>query len=334
MEVISRMRNAKGRKVSDKWSSDKDIDRISKLPDSILQHILRFLSTEEAVRTSILSKRWEPLWISITSTIFSMPCEMIFKRDLFMNFVERVLLLRNSSDLKYFALLCDVLNDASRINTWILYALKHNVRKLFLALCGLQEPYLFPPCLFSCDSLEHLSVEMSLLTQKMGRVLKLPYSIHLSSLKSLYLKHVTFENDCSMQRLFSSCPVLENLTLALCKWENVEAVCISAPRLRKLSICERENYRDNCQKLIFGMSLESFIYIGGFLSDYCFYDSTSLIKAYFDVGCAKRITTEGVKRHRGDAYRANKFLRGLSHTKNLSLTPYTLKVQLHCLLNG
>jgi hypothetical protein len=29
---------------------------------------------------------------------------------------------------------------------------------------------------------------------------------------------------------------------------------------------------------------------------------------------------------RGDAYRENKFLRGLSHTKNLSLTPYILKV--------
>jgi hypothetical protein len=64
---------------------------------------------------------------------------------------------------------------------------------------------------------------------------------------------------------------------------------------------------DNCQKLIFRMSLEIFIYIGELLSDYCFYDSTSLIKAHLDVGCGKHIT-EGVKRHIGDAYRANKFL--------------------------
>ena len=79
---------------------------------------------------------------------------------------------------------------------------------------------------------------------------------------------------------------------------------------------------NNCQKLIFRISLEIFIYIGELLSDYCFYDSTSLIKAHLDVGC-KKLITEVVKRHKGDAYRANKFLRGLSHTKNLSLTPYT-----------
>ena len=331
MEAITQTRNAKGRKVSEKWSTNEGIDRISKLPDSILQHILTFLPTRDAVGTSILSKRWEHLWMSITSFVFCMPCELIYKRDLFMNFVERVLMLRDSSDIKYFALACDVLCDASRINTWILYALQHNVRKLFLALCGLLDAHTFPPCLFNCDSLEDLTLEMSRSTQKMGRVLKLPRSVCFSSLKSLYLKYVTFEGDYSTKRLFSGCPVLENLTLALCKWENVEAVCVSAPMLRNLTIYETEN-RDNCQKLIFGTSLQSFIYIGGLLSDYCFYDSTSLIKAYFDVGCGSFIT-ERATRHRGDAYRANKLLRGLSHVKNLALTPYTLKVQLHCLLN-
>jgi hypothetical protein len=49
---------------------------------------------------------------------------------------------------------------------------------------------------------------------------------------------------------------------------------------------------DNCQKLIFGMSLEIFIYIGELLSDYSFYDLTSLIKAYLDVGFGKLITEE------------------------------------------
>ena len=53
---------------------------------------------------------------------------------------------------------------------------------------------------------------------------------------------------------------------------------------------------DNCQKLIFRMSLEIFIYIGELLIDFCFYDSTSLIKAHLDVGCEKHIT-EVVKRH-------------------------------------
>ncbi|XP_057417782.1 putative F-box/FBD/LRR-repeat protein At5g25850 [Lotus japonicus] len=44
-----------------------DDGRISTLPDGILHHILSFLSIEEAVATSALSKTWMPLWLSLTS---------------------------------------------------------------------------------------------------------------------------------------------------------------------------------------------------------------------------------------------------------------------------
>ncbi|KAF3779708.1 putative FBD-associated F-box protein [Nymphaea thermarum] len=44
--------------------------RINELPDEILLHMLCFLPIKDAVRTSILSKRWMYLWMGIPSLVF------------------------------------------------------------------------------------------------------------------------------------------------------------------------------------------------------------------------------------------------------------------------
>ncbi|CAL5201559.1 unnamed protein product [Lathyrus oleraceus] len=45
-------------------------ERISELHDSILCHILSFLPTKHAATTSILSKRWKSLWLSVLTLDF------------------------------------------------------------------------------------------------------------------------------------------------------------------------------------------------------------------------------------------------------------------------
>ncbi|KAF3961841.1 hypothetical protein CMV_013580 [Castanea mollissima] len=66
--------------------------------------------------------------------------------------------------------------------------------------------------------------------------LRLPYSIFFPSFKILTLKHIIFPDDQSTQRLFSGCPVLEELTLDDCYWDNINAISISAPMLKSLVI--------------------------------------------------------------------------------------------------
>lgn len=49
---------------------DRRVDWISILPDPLLHHILSFLDTKWAIRTSILSKRWKYIWTSIPNFDF------------------------------------------------------------------------------------------------------------------------------------------------------------------------------------------------------------------------------------------------------------------------
>ncbi|XP_048599229.1 putative F-box protein At1g67390 [Brassica napus] len=50
----------------------ENVDRISKLPDDMLLKILKSLSTEKAVQTSLLSKRWEGVWKQMPYLFFDM----------------------------------------------------------------------------------------------------------------------------------------------------------------------------------------------------------------------------------------------------------------------
>ena len=59
-----------------------DDDRISALPDEILQLMLSHLTTEEATRTSVLSNPWLTLWMHTPRLDFNpaVPCPFDKKR--------------------------------------------------------------------------------------------------------------------------------------------------------------------------------------------------------------------------------------------------------------
>lgn len=75
--------------------------------------------------------------------------------------------------------------------------------------------------------------------------------------------NIRFVDGHSIQHLVSSCPNLQKLTLYDCDWDNVEAVCISAPMLKFLVIFDVTNNEDSsgCEVVIFGMNVGFFYYV-------------------------------------------------------------------------
>ncbi|XP_026426189.1 F-box/LRR-repeat protein At3g59200-like [Papaver somniferum] len=191
-------------------------DRISKLPDPFVHHILSFLPTKCAVSTTILSKRWENVWVSIPVLDFldMGPRRIILtggraydeqatmlETYKFMDFMDRVLIQRNMLNIKKFCLNCENgYFDRKRVNSWITTAMK----------CEVEEFILFGEQYW----------------------LELPDSISLPRLKIFRLTEIIFDDEKLARKLFSSCPVLEELYLTNCGWENFDFISFSAPALK------------------------------------------------------------------------------------------------------
>ncbi|XP_025828383.1 F-box/LRR-repeat protein At3g26922-like [Panicum hallii] len=173
-------------------------DRISALPDAVLQHALGFLPVREAVRTCVLARRWRHLWRSL-------PClrivdvEVLGSVNELTRFVNRILLLRDPGsaldgcefDLRGFEYV-----DPVSVDLWIRHALLLRARVLSLSVrwTPLYKPF---------DS-QYLS------------------TLHLNGVQ---LSHNAL--DCS------SCPMLEDLEITL---SDIYAREICSPFSKRLSI--------------------------------------------------------------------------------------------------
>lgn len=167
-----------------------DQDRISRLPDGILSHILSFLPTKYAALTRILSNRWQSVWASVPNLDFDdshlfnpdsqNPCPEIC----FVNFVTRVLLLRNnvSCSIHTFRLTCwhGYEYDRSLLNSWVCSAIANGVRELHLRYRRLEwdQPVELPRSLLRCEKLEVLTLHSNF-------CIRFPDSICLLSLRVL-----------------------------------------------------------------------------------------------------------------------------------------------------
>ncbi|KAL7129242.1 hypothetical protein ABFS83_13G052200 [Erythranthe nasuta] len=213
--TISKKHRRRRRKHSHGKRNTVPIDRLTDLPDSVICHILSFLSTQESVATSILSRRWRYLWSYVPNLFF---------RNENQGTIDRVISLHKLQTINSFSIRKDDWeNDQlDSLDSFAAFAVGRNVRKIDLYFYC-EEP--LPRCLFTCKTLVFLSLNCCGLVV-VSSVACLP------RLKILRLMNLDYEADECIPNLISGCPVLEELTI---KSDGDMDYCnVSSPTIKKL----------------------------------------------------------------------------------------------------
>lgn len=315
----------------------RGVDRISDLPDAIVCHILSFLPTIYAVLTSLVSRRWANLWKSLPNLDFDNQDFPAKLTDRFARVVDRLLYFRGSSDIRKLRLhikQCENLSsrDFSRILRCIRSAIRHNIVELDLLLLfrnhqtyGLE----MPQRVFMCKTLEVLTVYSDLISYPP------PTTGCFPSLKVLHVSVFGLDHG-SLDKLFSYCPVLEDLTLdgifPYCQFLNIN---ISAPELKTLKIWLHNSIENggSCLNKFFiaAPKLEN-LELTNSVSSYYYLESTkSLRRARIQFKYGERDRKYGFGEqddHVGFATRATALLAEICNVKYLYLETHARS---HCL---
>ncbi|KAK2448678.1 F-box/RNI superfamily protein [Trifolium repens] len=302
-------------------------DMISNLPEGILLHILSLLPTKDVVRTSVLATKWRHLWTYLSVFDFKFPCGRYVSKDRDQTSVNCLLdqvgrLLLNSNCVERLCIqIYGITVDADKVCSLISSsASKHKVQYLKLSLDVLNDIFVLPHCFSAFESLNELCLQLQF-------TLCIPSDICFPSLKKLKVSEVTFANEQSVQQLFSGCPVLQELNLHNCYWENIELISVAISTLRKLIIyfdviCVE--YDHNMTMKIDAVNLLSLSCTCLAAIEFLPVNLTSIVDAYVDL--------QGQYPFGHELYVAHcifELLSGLSSVKSLNITNETLECLLH-----
>ncbi|GJR70548.1 F-box/LRR-repeat protein 25-like protein [Tanacetum coccineum] len=208
-------------------------DRISLLPDCPLVEIIsRLDSTEEVIRTCVLSKRWKNLWTQVPILNFTID---LYTEDAdripeFISYVKKVVNQRGQSRLNKFVLGMpyDIRNE-SIVSKLIRYAVTCNVQDLDLSLVNpddFRNEFVLDQFFFFNSSFNHLRLDGCSFNNVIG-------VISWSNLKSLYIGYGKLDENV-VKNILSGSPLLENLELVDCF--GFGRIDITSPSVKKLVV--------------------------------------------------------------------------------------------------
>ncbi|XP_023731484.2 F-box/FBD/LRR-repeat protein At1g13570 [Lactuca sativa] len=141
-------------------------DIISSLPEHLIDLILERVPLEEAVRTSILSKKWRYRWTKMGALVFD---EQFFNkyskngafgRNGFIMIIYKVLILHKGHISKFLLDIPNInmfLDSFEEVDQWMLLLSRNGVKELILT--NSSQCYKLPSYVFSCLELRKLELE-------------------------------------------------------------------------------------------------------------------------------------------------------------------------------
>uniref|UniRef100_A0ACD6A1X7 Uncharacterized protein n=1 Tax=Avena sativa TaxID=4498 RepID=A0ACD6A1X7_AVESA len=197
--------------------AEGEADRISDLPEGVLQHLLSLMPAHDAVRTCVLAQRWRHLWRSAPAIRFTNE-DWFGSAVRFNQFVDRLLRLRRHgaplescelhlAETELYSAQFLAANER-RLSRWIWRALRRKVRMLRF---GFVDPISLP--------------NMPLVSQ------------HLTTLEL----HCVDANGRVLD--FSGCPALADLVMSFCFMNSATISSSSLKHLKMIGGTFREKHR-------------------------------------------------------------------------------------------
>ncbi|XP_059317064.1 F-box/FBD/LRR-repeat protein At1g13570-like [Lycium ferocissimum] len=209
-------------------------DIISNLPENIIDAIMMHLPLRDAVRTSILSRKWRYNWcrlpeLTLDQALWEMTDNGISPTIRFTDLIFHLLTL-HVGPISKFTLSIATLGNCPKIDNLICFLSRNGIQNLVL-----QFPkgnlYKLPSSFFLCSQMRHLSLNNCLLNPP-------PAFKGFDKLVSLELCEVTISSKY-FGTLISCCPLLEQLVLYSSITNHIQ---ITSPKLISFDFTGRINF--------------------------------------------------------------------------------------------
>ncbi|KAM3377616.1 F-box/FBD/LRR-repeat protein like [Capsicum galapagoense] len=184
------------------------LDVLSNLPENVIDNILLCLPLRDAVRTSILSKKWRYNWcrlpqLKLDQTLWETTNDLISPTVRFTDVVFHLLTLHAGPIPKFILSIVDPV-DFPKIDNLIYFLSRSGIQHLVLQL-PTGNLYKLPSSFFICLQLRHLTLQRCLVRPP-------PVFKGFDRLISLELRQVTISTE-ALGSFISGCPLLEHLVL-------------------------------------------------------------------------------------------------------------------------